>query len=97
MCYNCSHRAFRLSPVPRSLEGLREVLCRDRRWQKRRQGSRDRRIYRLERRVGERRVPSKDHSADWVNADDLIVEMVEIRPDPSLTRISTPPPLPQGH
>ncbi|MFH1129810.1 MAG: hypothetical protein V1754_00650 [Pseudomonadota bacterium] len=78
MCHTCSNRAFRLYPVPRTLEGLKEVLARDRRWSERRKGKRDNRITQNERRRGERRLPLRDPEAEWMKADDLIVETIEL-------------------
>jgi hypothetical protein len=55
MCHNCAVRAMRLTPMPNSLEGIRERLERDRRHEERRAGKRDHRIFARERRDGERR------------------------------------------
>lgn len=56
MCHNCGTRALRLSPMPGSLEGLRQRLNRDRRWNDRRRELPDPRDERNERRQDERRA-----------------------------------------
>ena len=50
-------------------------------------------MLRKERRVGERRVEPDPHAPDWINADDLIIEILEVPGDDETaseaTRIST--------
>ncbi len=70
MCHICAVRTMRLTPLPRSLEGIRQRLERDRRFGDRRSGRADRRLIRKERRVGERRaVPIEDD--DVLDIEDL--------------------------
>jgi hypothetical protein len=91
MCHNCGTKAFKLSPLPPSLEGVKQRLLRDRRWNDRRGRKEDSRIFSQERRVGERRADGDSCGGDWVNADDLIIEIIEMAEDnePSeATRIS---------
>jgi len=74
MCHICATRTMRLSPMPRSVEGIRQRLERDRRYGDRREDSSDDRLLRKERRVGERRVlPISDE--DVVEIEDLIIEI----------------------
>ncbi len=75
MCHICAVRTMRLSPLPRSLEGIRQRLERDRRFGDRRSGRADSRLIHKERRVGERRaVPVEDD--DVLDIEDLpIVEI----------------------
>ena len=87
ICHTCATRAFKLVPMPRSLEGIRERLERERRAEERRTGKRDHRIFSRERRVGERRT-DRD-AAVWID-DEYVVEIIEPANDQSdLTRIYT--------
>jgi hypothetical protein len=93
MCHNCATRAMRLSPVPQSVDGIRQRLARDRRWQDRRgEESGDDRIIRKERRVGERRLTAAEAGlGDWLDAAELIIEVIDVAeaddPMPEATRI----------
>jgi hypothetical protein len=77
MCHGCSARAFKLSPLPTTLETLRSVLARDRRRGDRRQGQCDARLWQRERRVGERRAPPLGSVDEWIDAEELIIEIIE--------------------
>jgi len=91
MCHNCGSRTLRLDPMPPSLEALRQRLARDRRWADRRYGEADERLLGRERRVGQRRLTSAQRS-EWVDADDLIIEILEVPGDdsaPEATRIAS--------
>jgi hypothetical protein len=72
-CFNCHGQVTALDPVPGSLSDIREALERERRKLERRSGQPDTRVFRYERRVGERRgVPD-----DWPAIDDdMIIEVV---------------------
>ena len=74
MCHNCSAKTLRLSPVPRSIDGVRQRLSRDRRWKSRRQRRKDHRIFAFERRDDEWRRP-REPDSEWLDAEDLIVEI----------------------
>jgi hypothetical protein len=79
MCFNCSGQVLALSPMPRDLAELKLVLDRDRRGPDRRIGKADGRVFRYERRVGERRT-SRDDVA--VIDDDMIIEIsVDLSPN----------------
>jgi hypothetical protein len=95
MCHNCGSKALKLAPVPPTIDGIRQRLSRDRRWHDRRHGISDHRMLRKERRVGERRVEPDPHAPDWINADDLIIEIIEVPGEDDVaseaTRISTAP------
>lgn len=73
MCFNCAGQLLDLQPMPASITGLKEAISRERRRTDRRLGRPDTRVFRYERRVGERRViraedlPAVD--------DDMIIEV----------------------
>jgi hypothetical protein len=78
MCHSCATRAFKLVPLPRSIEGIRERLDRERRQDERRIGKKDHRIFARERRVGERRT-DRD-GAVWIEDEYVVEIMDEIEP-----------------
>jgi hypothetical protein len=78
MCHNCGTRAMRLTPMPPSLEAIRRSLGRERRWADRREGRSDSRILQKERRVGERRLTSTAQPGEWLDAADLVIEIIEL-------------------
>jgi hypothetical protein len=55
MCFNCAGQIFQLEPMPPTLAALREAVSRERRRVERRTGNPDTRVFRYERRGGERR------------------------------------------
>ncbi|HVT07848.1 MAG TPA: hypothetical protein VHO67_10335 [Polyangia bacterium] len=64
-CHGCAAAVMRLPEIPSTVEELRHALRRDRRDGDRRTGAKaDHRIFPRERRVGERRGPSRDAFAD---------------------------------
>jgi hypothetical protein len=63
-CHGCAAQTMRLPDLPGNVEGLRHALRRERRDLDRRGGKADQRIFPRERRVGERRGPSRDAFAD---------------------------------
>jgi hypothetical protein len=74
LCHNCVAAAEKMDPPPRSVEGLKMRLKRDRRWGDRRSESVGRPSARhpaFERRVGERR---RDHVLDGL-IDAIVIEM----------------------
>jgi hypothetical protein len=60
MCHGCGARALKLAPIPHSIEGLRGALRRDRRGVDRRAEAVDQRIFPRERRISDRRGPSRE-------------------------------------
>jgi hypothetical protein len=72
MCFNCAGQALTIQPPPRDVAELRAGLSRDRRHRDRRRGKLDSRVFRYERRVGERRC-ERDEVA--VIDDDMIIEI----------------------
>jgi len=88
ICHGCGARILRLDQIPSTLDGVRQVLRRDRRDGDRRgdEGI-DRRIFPRERRVGERRGPPREQVAiaaaarpdTYLAPDDLdvIIELVD--------------------
>lgn len=81
LCHNCGTKLLKLSPMPATIEGVRQRLIRDRRWQVRRSGNNDHRTRPLERRISDRRTrslfPDAEIPIDWLDAEELIVEIVE--------------------
>jgi hypothetical protein len=73
MCFNCSGQILHLDPMPRSLAEMRDIISRERRGTDRRIGKPDTRVFRYERRVGDRRMP---RDGDYPNIDDeMIIEV----------------------
>lgn len=56
MCFNCSGQMLSLDPMPETIVALRQAISRERRHLDRRYGKPDTRVFRYERRVGERRT-----------------------------------------
>jgi hypothetical protein len=87
-CHGCAAQVVRLADVPDTLEELRHLLRRDRRDDERREGKPDQRIFPRERRVGERRGPTRDAFADTdpkirlSEYDDVIIELQEEELEP---------------
>lgn len=79
LCYNCAARAEKLKPEPRSLDGIKMRLHRDRRWGDRRAASvgRPSPWRGAERRVADRRDPF----ARMPDASALAEEVIEIEAD----------------
>jgi hypothetical protein len=72
MCFNCEGQLSQLDPMPLSLEGLRIAVSRERRRRDRRIGKADTRVFRYERRVGDRRSGRDEPMVD----DDMIIEVI---------------------
>jgi len=89
MCHNCSAKTLQLTPVPSTLEGVRQRLGRDRRWKERRVGKKDHRIFAIERRNQLRRS-MRDLESEWLDADDLIIEIADAEEHEEATRILKP-------
>jgi hypothetical protein len=88
MCFNCAGQIFQLEPMPPTLAALRDAVSRERRRVERRSGTPDPRVFRDERRVGERRVTAEGRERI---ADDMIVEVAidtggELEPERDLDR-----------
>ena len=80
MCFNCEGQLSQLDPAPLSLEALKIAVSRERRRRDRRIGKPDSRVFRYERRVGDRRC---GRDADPMVDDDMIIEVtVEDGGDP---------------
>jgi hypothetical protein len=92
MCHNCAAKTLQLTPVPPTLEGVRQRLGRDRRWSdwsERRVGKKDHRIFAIERRRGQRRDSGERDEGEWLDAEDFIIEIVDSDDVAEATRIST--------
>jgi hypothetical protein len=83
-CHGCAAQVMRLSEVPDTVDEIRQALRRDRRDGDRRDGATtDQRIFPRERRVGERRGPSREAYADTDPSmrlsefDEVIIELAE--------------------
>jgi hypothetical protein len=73
MCFNCAGQLLLLDPMPTTIALLKEAISRERRKRDRRIGKPDSRVFRYERRVGERRLERADE-APAVD-DDMIIEV----------------------
>jgi hypothetical protein len=90
-CHGCAAQLMRLPEIPASLDDIRYELRRERRDADRRNGKLDQRLFPRERRVGERRGPSRDAFADTDprmqlpdgGVDELVLEFAEREPEPS--------------
>jgi hypothetical protein len=60
MCFNCAGQLLHLAPMPATMAELRLAVSRERRRTDRRWGKPDTRVFRYERRVGERRTSRED-------------------------------------
>ena len=83
-CHGCGAQILRMAEVPDSIDELRHALRRDRRDGDRRDGETiDQRIFPRERRVGERRGPSREAYADTdpgmrlSELEELVIELAE--------------------
>ena len=72
MCFNCSGQLLAMTPMPTSIAELRIAVSRERRAKDRRFGKVDSRVFRYERRVGQRRH-TREITA--VIEDDMIMEV----------------------
>lgn len=72
MCFNCSGQLLTLTPMPETIEELRKAVSRERRRLDRRFGKPDTRVFRYERRVGERRTSREELTPI---DDDMIIEV----------------------
>ncbi|MDB4958019.1 MAG: hypothetical protein JWO36_5588 [Myxococcales bacterium] len=73
MCFNCAGQLLTLDPVPKTIAALREAVSRERRKKDRRFGKPDSRVFRYERRVGERRAGREDYPQI---EDEMIIEVI---------------------
>ena len=73
MCFNCAGQLLALSPMPPTIADLRLIISRERRRTDRRWGKPDSRVFRYERRVGQRRT-SRD---EFPPVDDDMIITVE--------------------
>jgi hypothetical protein len=73
MCFNCEGQLSQLDPAPLSLEALKVAVSRERRRRDRRIGKADTRVFRYERRVGDRR---SGRETDPMVDDDMIIEVI---------------------
>ncbi len=76
ICHNCSALASALDPMPQSIGAIRTALSRDRRVEERRWGKRDSRVFRYNRRSGDRRLPRE--AGETGVDEDMIVEISEL-------------------
>lgn len=84
MCFNCAGQLLHLSPMPSTLAELRALVSRERRKLDRRWGKTDSRVFRYERRVGQRRTdrddfpPIEDEMIIEVSADESGMEFEDL-------------------
>jgi hypothetical protein len=83
-CHGCAALLLRLSDIPDTIDELRHALRRERREGERREGDKvDQRIFPRERRVGERRGPSREAYADTdpgmrlSEFEEVVIELAE--------------------
>jgi hypothetical protein len=74
MCFNCAGQLLDLDPMPLTIMALKEAISRERRKRDRRIGKPDSRVFRYERRVGERRDTLRGEAIPDVD-DDMIIEV----------------------
>jgi hypothetical protein len=74
VCFNCHGQIHALTTVPQTLADLKQTLERERRGRERRIGKPDTRVFRYERRVGQRRVDREEAMGTPID-DDMIVEI----------------------
>ena len=72
MCFNCSGQLLAMTPMPTSIAELRLAVSRERRAKDRRFGKPDSRVFRYERRVGQRR---HTREVTAVIEDEMIIEV----------------------
>ena len=72
MCFNCSGQLLAMTPMPTSIAELRLAVSRERRAKDRRFGKTDGRVFRYERRVGQRR---HTREVTAVIEDEMIIEV----------------------
>jgi hypothetical protein len=73
MCFNCAGQLLHLDPMPTTIAEMKDVISRERRRKDRRIGKPDSRVFRYERRVGERRT---ERDGDYPSIDDdMIIEV----------------------
>ena len=73
MCFSCAGQILHLDPMPQTVAEMRDVVSRERRRNDRRIGKPDSRVFRYERRVGERRTV---RDGDYPSVDDdMIIEV----------------------
>jgi hypothetical protein len=71
MCFNCAGQILDMQPLPTTIAALKAAVSRERRQIDRRIGKPDSRVFRYERRVGERRTDRDVPPVD----DDMIIEV----------------------
>ncbi len=74
LCFNCHGQTLALDPVPPTMVELKIALERERRARDRRIGKPDTRVFRYERRVGERRDLRTGDDGQPID-DDMIIEI----------------------
>jgi hypothetical protein len=78
LCHICAARTLKLTKVPSSIDGLRQLLTRDRRADDRRGDGLERRVFPRERRVGDRRGPPRASASDATNPGFVMPEFEDI-------------------
>ena len=77
MCFSCSGQVLTLDPMPATIADLKSAISRERRDEERRFGKGDTRVFRYERRAGERRA---ERTAGIDNIDDGMILEIVIEP-----------------
>lgn len=89
MCHSCGQRLHRMDDVPQSLLELRARLARERRASERREGEADRRVFQIDRRLGDRRRLLGATADGFVDATDLVIESAADELEGEYTQIIT--------
>lgn len=72
MCFSCAGQSLHLDPMPTTIAALKDALSRERRKNDRRLGAKpDTRVFKYERRVGDRRMGRDEQPIE----DDMIIEI----------------------
>ena len=72
MCFSCAGQSLHLDPLPATIADLKAALSRERRSKDRRIGKSDTRVFKYERRVGDRRAGRVE---EQLIEDDMIIEI----------------------
>ena len=78
MCFNCAGQLLALNPMPPTIAELRQIVSRERRNNDRRWGKADSRVFRYERRAGQRRTSREDFPPV---DDDMIITVEPVMDD----------------
>jgi len=90
MCFACAGQAAALEPMPPTIAEIKDALQRERRSADRRIGRPDNRVFRYERRVGERRFGRDECPIDDEMIVEITVEEGELEPVAPIAVVAGP-------